>query len=374
MVCILFLSLLLGMISCRKESNDFETRYLLFKVDGSGNIEGFIDKNTSTDYFPKGQTAALLSLFKDSVYIHPNNAQWNEDTRQISLIYPNGSEAKVGIQSKENYLRFELLSLEPRNGVEAIVWGPYPTTIGQMIGETVCVVRNADYSIGLQSLEINTIEGVPETGDDAGGGQFIEPLPGQELHDSLKDRKGERVHINVNQAGDLPNYVRQYRGSAAIKRPYGSELRLFSRDRREPRVIGEGMDIQYVQPVEVDFTGSAIALFGCPEPNTLDVIEKIELAEGLPHPEWKGRWIKKSEELNEPYLLAGGDFDRAMEYAKACGFRRIHLGDVFKTWGHFGLKTDRFPDGAEDIRELVERARKEDISLGVHTLTMFLLF
>ena len=148
----------------------------------------------------------------------------------------------------------------------------------------------------------------------------------RELPDSLKDRIGERVQINVNKAGDLPEYVRQYRGSAAVKKPWGSELRLFARDRRESRIIGSGDDIQDVQAVDVDLSGSAIALFGCPEPKILDVIETIELEEGLPHPEFKGKWIKRSDEMNEPYLMDGGDFEKAMEYTKALGFKRIHLG------------------------------------------------
>ncbi len=82
----------------------------------------------------------------------------------------------------------------------------------------------------------------------------------------------------------MPPYVRLYRGAAAIKTSFGSELRLFSRDYRIPRIIQvwEGPENykQYVEPIDVDFTGSAIALFGCPEPETLDHIEKIVLGEG----------------------------------------------------------------------------------------------
>src|SRR6185312_10051988 len=62
---------------------------------------------------------------------------------------------------------------------------------------------------------------------------------------------------------------------------------------------------------------------------------------------------------------------KGIEYAKQCGFKLIHLGDVFQTWGHFGLKTSRFQKGAESIRATADKAQKDAISLGVHTLTMF---
>jgi hypothetical protein len=121
----------------------------------------------------------------------------------------------------------------------------------------------------------------------------------------------------------------------------------------------------------VDFTGSAIAIFGCPSEQTLDFIEKIEMGENLPHPELNGDWIKRSPIPGQAYLLNEGDPATSLKYANECGFKLIHIGDFFQSWGHFGLKTKRFPNGAEDIKKTTDAARKEGISLGVHTLTMF---
>jgi len=355
-----------------KEKVSFETSFAKIGLNSKGFINSLTDKKTNIDYFPRGQSSPLLSLYKDSAYINPVSAKYNKARDEIVLHYPNGSEGVIRVNSKNDYIRFELLSLEPRNGVEAVVWGPYPTTISQSIGETVCVVRDSSFAIGLQALNINTIEGIPNNGDDAGGGSFIDPLPGQKVPDSLKDKIGDPVPVNVNITGDMPDYVRMYRGSAAVKKPFGSQLQLFARDRRIPRVTGGGNNIQYVAPINVDFAGSAIAMFGCPASKTLDVIEKIELGEGLPHPMLDGKWIKRSTIPGESYLLYEGiDPAKGIEYAKQCGFKLIHLGDVFQTWGHFGLKTSRFPKGAESIRATADKAQKDAISLGVHTLTMF---
>jgi hypothetical protein len=237
------------------------------------------------------------------------------------------------------------------------------------------VVRNKNFAFGLQSLNINTIEGLPDGDDNSGGGGVIEPLPGQVLPDSLKDKIGQKVEVNVNITGDMPEYVRLYRGSAAVRKIYGSELRLFSRDRRVARVIknwiGNKDYTQYAAPVDVDLTGSAIAMFGCPERMTLDIIEKIELGEGLPHPVFEGTWIKRSSFPGEAYLLNEGDPLKSIKYAKACGFRLIHIGDIFQTWGHFGYSRKRFPGGINEIEREVADAGKEGISIGIHTLGMF---
>ena len=372
--CIIFF-LICTIISCAKDKVILETTYFKVVINSKGFVTNFIDKKASVEYLPKGESTPLLTLCKDSTYINPSSVKYSISEKKITLKYPNGSLAIIGVENKSDYLRFELLSLDSRNGVEAVVWGPYPTKINEKIGETICVVRDQNFAIGLQALNINTIEGVPEGDDNAGGGGVIEPLPGQQLPDSLKNKIGQKVEVNVNVTGDMPDYIRLYRGSAAVRKPYGSELRLFSRDRRIPRIIqswqGESGHLQYVEPIDVDFIGSAIAMFGCPAPLALDVIEKIELGEGLPHPMLDGVWIKRSKFPGEAYLLNEGDPAQSLKYAKACGFRLIHIGDFFQSWGHFGLSTKRFPNGAEDIRKATDAARKEGISLGVHTLTMF---
>ena len=359
--------------SCTSERTTFETAGFKLGLDGKGFVVSLLDRSSSMEYFPKGEKAPLLALNQDTSYLQPMSAEYDEAAQKITLNYANGSIATIKVDNKTDYLRFELVSVEPRNGIEAIVWGPYPTTIDEKIGETICVVRDSLFAIGMQALNINTVEGLPY-GDDAGG-CFIDPLPGQQVPDSIRSMIGKKVEVNVNVTGDMPDYVRMYRGTAAVKKDFGSELRLFSRDHRKPRIIpirsGSADYKQYVEPIDVDFAGSAIALFGCPAEKALDIIEKIELGEGLPHPELDGFWIKRSTVPGQAYLLNEGDPSKSMQYAKECGFKLIHLGDFFQSWGHFGLKTGRFPKGAEDIRKATDAARQEGIFLGVHTLTMF---
>lgn len=349
-----------------------ETDYVRIEADDTGRIRGVADKTSNRQYLPAGEPAYLISLYKDSSYIRPKHAAYSEADGNIRVTFTDQTVAVIQMENKQRYLRLELLSVKPSADVEAVVWGPYPTTIDHLIGETVGVVRDTAFAIGMQALHINTIEGLPEDGDNVGGGYYIDPLPGQQLPEGMEHRIGEQVSINVNREGDIPEYVRIYRGSLAVKKPYGSQLRLFARNRTIPRTIGPADNRQYIPAIDSDFIGSAIAFFGCPESRVLDVIEAVALEEGLPYPVFDGQWIKRSPRVSDAYMMyEGGNFAKALEYAEAGNFRLIHIGDVFQTWGHFGLQTGRFPNGASDIRKFTARAREAGISIGVHTLTNF---
>ncbi len=366
--------LLFFMVACNNEKISFQTTQLQIDINKAGNIVNFSDLNTGKNYFPRGENAPVLSLYneEEKKQILPSSAMFNEESSQLTLKYPNGSVAEIKVDNKNEYIRFELLSLEPRNEITIVMWGPYPTTIDKLIGETIGVVRDDDFAIGVQGLNIITIAAYPNETDSERGRQYIDPLPGQELPDSLKDKIGEDFPVDVNVHGDMPAYVRQTRGTTAVKKPFGSEIRMYARDRRVKRIIDNGRRV--VEPIDVDFIGTAIAIFGCTEPETLDFIEKIELGEDLPHPIFEGIWIKRSPRLNEAYMMmetSNQNIEKTLEYAMACNFRLVHMDIPYRSWGHFELETERFPNGAEDIRKMTARAAEEGIIFGAHTLTMF---
>ena len=60
---------------------------------------------------------------------------------------------------KPDYLRFELTKAVHPEKIDAVLWGPINTTIGQTIGEVVGVVRDADFAVGLQTLNTKTCGG-----------------------------------------------------------------------------------------------------------------------------------------------------------------------------------------------------------------------
>jgi len=64
----------------------------------------------------------------------------------------------------------------PTNRVELVLWGPYPTTIGSVVGEIIGVVRDADFAVGIQALNAKTLGGYPAREDDSDGGFSADDL------------------------------------------------------------------------------------------------------------------------------------------------------------------------------------------------------
>lgn len=362
----------ISLFACgEKYADQLESAYSIINLDNQGYITEIIDKSNKQNYVPAGEKSPVLSLYNGNDYVLPVSLRTDGD--RLIIGFSNQSEATIKKEIKDNYIRLTLESLTNRDGIMAVVWGPYATSLSQYIGETIGVVRDTSFAIGMQALEINTIEGLPHLGDDATGRFIIDPLPGQKAPDELKDKIGQQIDfINVNEEGDMPDYVRQWRGFAADKKPYGNDLHLFAKDWRTERIIELYGRKQVVEPLDRDFIGSSIALFACPATETLNLIEQIELNEGLPHPMIDGVWVKRWDKANQAYMLyEGKSMDNAFNYADSCNFKLIHIGDFFKSWGHFDLTTGRFPGGASEIKALTDKARARGISLGVHTLTMF---
>ena len=88
-----------------------------------------------------------------------------------------------------------------------------------------------------------------------------------------------------------------------------------------------------------------------------------------------GEWIKASGATGRPYLIANfgeKNVGEMLEYARRLGFYSLYHSGPFKTWGHFDLLEDLFPNGRAGLKQCVEKARAKGIRMGVHTLTNFI--
>lgn len=361
-----------SLCSCQeKAADELSTEYATFSVDAKGYFIEIEDSRKHDNYLAKEGKSPVVSLYDGEKYIMPTGLK-AEDGKWV-IDFENQSQAVITKEAKNGYIRLSLESLSNRDSIQAICWGPYATNISKYIGETVGVVRDTSFAVGVQSLNIGTTEGRPHLGDEALGKFYVHPLPGQEVPEDMKDKIDEEIEsINVNETGDMPEYVRMTRGNAAVERPYGSDIQFFARDWRKERVIDLYGRKQTVTATDQDYIGSAIALFAAPSSKAVEVIGNIEQGEGLPHPIMDGEWIKTHTLANPAYMLyEGGSLDNALNYADSCGFHLIHIGDIFKSWGHFDLHTGRFPNGAEEIKAFTDKAKARGIKIGVHTLTMF---
>ena len=154
LVCLF--TLLFASCSQSEDANfiTLKTESFQISVDEKGYINKFVDLKTDKNYMPEDSTAPVMLIRINNEIIPPHSAEMNENT--LSLKYKNGIEANIKIEQKTSHLTFELLSLTSNEKVELITWGPYPTTIDKIIGETVGVVRGEEYAVGIQALNIKT--------------------------------------------------------------------------------------------------------------------------------------------------------------------------------------------------------------------------
>ncbi len=309
-------------------------------ISVAGQLTAILNPSTDKNYLALNENAPLLKIRVGSEWEEPNRAIYNSKSGTITLNFPTSKiSAVIKVDQKKTHLVFELIRLSAKDKVNAVCWGPYPTVIGQTIGEVIGVVRDGEYAFGLQALNTKTLGGI------------------------LKQEGG----------------TDDSRGNTAITQPYGSSIQAFSLDRSKPRQISVWNDQYPDMPVDAipgeTTIGSAITLFGCSENQVLDHIGAIELAEGLPHPLINGIWHKQSPETGRAYLISDfneNNIDEMLDYTQQAGLVSLYHEGPFKSWGHFILDPQSFPNGNEGMKTCVEKASKKGLRIGVHTLSTFI--
>lgn len=310
---------------------------LQISIDNTGKVVKLVNTTTSIDYQNRDTVSFFISLISGGERHNAVSVKYNPGD-SIMVFGFDKSKVRVDVKFTQHktHLTFEVIKAEPAALVDAIAWGPLYTGISEKIGEVVGVVRDHDVSVGMLLLNAKTL-----------GGHY-------------------------NKSG-----VCEDRGSLALPWKSGSSLQAYSLNRDKYRFVDAmGHANIPLNPIKGETaTGSKIALFSCAEPNTLDVIEKIILAEGLPYPTVDGIWTKKAFLHSRSYLISDfkeSEIDQVIVYAKRGGFFSVYHEGPFSTWGHFELDTAFFPNGKEGIKICAEKAREAGLFFGVHTLTNFI--
>ena len=308
----------------------------------TGELTALRNTVTGKDYRHPGGDAPVMTLVSGGARYRPTalSAATTPTGTLLTIRYAQAG-VRIGIRVREEaqYLALEVVSAAPAQKVEAVIWGPYPTVIGKTVGEVIGVVRDEDIALGLQVLNMKTL------------------------------------------GGDLPNDEGSTwaRGIAAQPFPWGSALQAYAINRDRARFVNAwGGDYQRmpVPPIAGEtVVGSAIALFTCAAGSTLDLLERIEIAEHLPHPMLDGVWFRKSPLFERSYMISSfgeADADEMIGYAKRAGLFSLYHEGPFRSWGHFVLRDDQFPNGRAGIRAAADKARAAGLHFGVHTLTNFI--
>jgi len=327
-------------------------------ISADGRLASLTDLATGRAYLPEDAHAPFLTLRKDGVHLEPASGVFSAADSTLVFDYEGGLQARVHVRPGETHATFELVSVSDAASVELAIWGPYPTTIDSIIGETVGVVRGPEFAIGLQALNPRTLGGYPWRENDR-----MPQIDVFELDDySDLSEQGKRGVL--------------YSVEAAMPDTLGSTLQAYTRNRHEDRVIPNWRHERYVAPAFDDggIVGSKIALFGTPVGQALQAVGAIEVAEGLPHPMIDGEWGKTARSASAAYVIldfSESTLDQAVDVVLKAGLRYLYHSEPFESWGHFPLNED-FPSGVEGLRDAVSRAGERGVMVGVHTLSNFI--
>lgn len=153
---------------------DLVVHGLCVRIDQRGQLTSLSDPARQREYLAAGQPAPLLTVKVGGKLEEPTALTWDARAGVATIRYAeSGVLVRVKAAREPTHVVFEIVGIEPANVVDAVIWGPYPTTIRGTVGEIVGVVRDTEYAIGLQVLNIKTLGGFPL--NDSAFGFHLEP-------------------------------------------------------------------------------------------------------------------------------------------------------------------------------------------------------
>ncbi|MFI6600638.1 Ig domain-containing protein [Nonomuraea sp. NPDC050536] len=335
---------------------DVAAGYLTIELDPTGTVTGLRDSRTGADHLANGKSASLLSLVIDGRQERPTKV--TRTRRDLLTFSGEHFTVEVKVQGKPGYTTLEATRIEATGDVQTLLWGPLATSITKTIGETVGVVRDDAFAVGLRSLTDRTEGAWPQEYQQFGWESEVEDNP-------------SRLQVAPHEEW-----------SAAGKTGWGSVLRAFTYDytkERDRRNLG-GHPIP-VGPLPGDdgkIAGSKVALFGASPELTPTVLSNIAKDEGLPYPTQNGQWQKSAQASSQSFLVLGDlrtdTIPAAAGFAKAAGIGYVYsLPNAVGPWqttGHYQFNSSL---GGSDAAaaQAVELAKNNGVRLGVHTISDF---
>jgi hypothetical protein len=326
-----------GTVACNMVTNEslLENDYFTIAIDEKGKIYELLENESGKNLLMPNYSISLLTIESENKN-YPISS-WKRSGNLLKFYFDEPrAEIDIEINSKSDYLTFEITGMESEKVIDKVTWGPYHVLPSEKIGQSIGIAYNDTTAIGLMGL-------------------------------NLKSRGGFEITW------------RERFGNAAQKIDGGASLTGFVRDRSTFRTV-DNWEQKLGQAVPVndsdaEIVGAKFAMYCVPAENLTAVIEKIVLEENLPHIKNGDTWNKisnysTSSKFIMPYNVK--NIDTCIDVAKKAGITCIYHGGIFETWGSFKLNENDFPKGYQSVRECSDKAEKHGINLGAHTLTNFI--
>ncbi|MGC5410347.1 hypothetical protein ACPXCX_42515, partial [Streptomyces sp. DT225] len=286
--------------------------YLRIGLDSAGTVTALRDVRTGRDHLAAGKAASLVSLVVDGRQERPDRVRRSgKDGGLLTFTSRKaGFRVDVRVTDKDGYVTLEAVRVDARPGtdVQTLLWGPLATSVTETVGETVGVVRDADFAIGLRPLTDRTEGAWPQEYQQYGWENEVENNP-------------SKLQVAAHEEW-----------SAAGRTPWGSVLRSFTYDytkeRERQNTGGYRIPVGPLPGTSGRTTGSKVALFGSTPEMTPTVLSDIAAGEGLPYPTQNGQWQKAAQASSQSFLvlrdLKTSNIAAGSAFAKAAGIDYIY--------------------------------------------------
>ena len=114
----------------------WQTDGVAFSVDDNGSFGQIRRRTHARNYLATNEPAPLLSVKVGGVLHAPDSAGWDASAKRLTLRFDKaGVTASIKAEAGPSHVALELIAIEPASRVTVVVWGPYPTTLRQTVGE-----------------------------------------------------------------------------------------------------------------------------------------------------------------------------------------------------------------------------------------------
>jgi hypothetical protein len=319
------------------------------------------------DRLAAGRSAALVSLVIDGQSVAPTSVDWASHEPEPSMLrFTNahvGYEVQVRVIRHVLYTRLEVVAcnVPAEVDVQALLWGPIGTSIADVVGESVGIVRDADIAVGMKVLNDRTEGGWALEHEHLGWAAEVVPRGLQ-----IDDQEG---------------------WFTAARTPWGSLLRAHTWEYTRPRTRRVRFNAA-ATPYEAvigplpdgGLVGSALALFGVPPDMVLTALAVIAADAGLPYPTIAGQWQKVSPLTGKSWMvfpdLAPDTVGEAAGLTREAGLDVMYSfppsldGGPWRSTGHY-VWSARFGGDDTSAARLVKAAGARGVGVGTHTLSSF---
>jgi hypothetical protein len=311
-----------------------ENNYFKISISEKGQVTELLEKKSGKNLLIPGYSVSLITIeIKGNKY---PITSWKRSGEILKFRFKEtGTEIDIKVNSKSEYLSFEITNVNSGKFIDKVIWGPYHVLPSEKIGQSIGIAYDNSTAIGFMGL-------------------------------NLKSRGGFEIA------------TRERFGNAAKRIDGGASLTGFVRDRSTYRVM-DNWEQKLGQAVPVNdsdakITGAKFAMYCISSADLTKVIEKIVLDENLPHIKNGETWNKISNYSTSSKFIMSynvNNIEACIDIAKQAGITCVYHGGIFETWGTFKVKERDFPNGNQSVRECSDKAEKNGINLGAHTLTNF---